>query len=127
MFENSPLSLDKWFVAVWMIANCKSGVSSYKVHRALEDTQKTAWFTLHRVRIAMQTGSFIKSGGEFEADESFIGVAYTNIHKSRKAMMPKGLGAVSKEVGMGALRRGTHVEYSKVIASHIRDTSAANI
>ena len=127
VFEDSPLSLDKWFVAIWMIANCKNGVSSYEVHRALGVTQKTSWFMLHRIRLAMQTGSFIKSGGEFEADETFVGGKHTNMHKSRKAMMPKGRGTVGKEVVMGVLRRGTDAEHSKVIASHIRDTSAENV
>lgn len=60
IFEDSPLSLDKWFVAIWMIANCKNGVSSYELARAIGVTQKTSWFMLHRIRLAMQTGSFIK-------------------------------------------------------------------
>lgn len=127
VFEDSPLSLDKWFVAIWMIANCKNGVSSYEVHRAIGVTQKSAWFMLHRIRLAMQTGSFIKSGGEFEADETFVGGKLTNMHKSRKAKLPKGRGTVGKEVVMGVLRRGTDVEHSKVIATHIQDTSAENV
>ena len=127
VFEDSPLSLDKWFVAIWMIANCKNGISSYEVHRALGVTQKTAWFMLHRIRLAMQTGSFIKSGGEFEADETFIGGKGINMHKARRAMMPKGRGTVGKEVVMGVLRRGTSNQPSTVIASHIRDTSAENV
>src|SRR5713226_7523948 len=60
IFEDSPVSLDKWFSAVWMITNCKNGVSSYEIHRALGVTQKTAWFMLHRIRRAMQQGSFEK-------------------------------------------------------------------
>jgi Transposase zinc-ribbon domain len=70
IFEDSALGLDKWFAAIWMIANCKNGISSYEVHRALGVTQKSAWFMLHRVRLAMKTGSFLKAGGEFEADET---------------------------------------------------------
>ncbi len=127
VFEDSPLSLDKWFVAIWMIANCKNGVSSYEIHRAIGITQKSAWFMLHRIRLAMQTGSFIKGVGDFEADETFVGGKHTNMHKSRKAMMPKGRGTVGKEVVMGVLRRGTDAVHSKVIASHIRDTSAENV
>ncbi len=127
VFEDSPLSLDKWFVAIWMIANCKNGVSSYELHRAIGVTQKTAWFMLHRIRLAMQTGSFIKTSGEFEADETFVGGKLANMHKVRKDRMPKGRGTVGKEVVMGVLRRGTDAEHSKVIASHIRDTSAANV
>jgi transposase-like protein len=73
IFEDSPLGLDKWLTAVWMIANCKNGVSSYEMARGLGVTQKTAWFMLHRIRTAMQTGSFVKLKGEVEVDETFIG------------------------------------------------------
>lgn len=73
IFEGSPIGLDKWLMAIWMIANCKNGVSSYEIHREIGVTQKTAWFLMHRIRKAMQTGSFVKLSGEVEADESFIG------------------------------------------------------
>src|SRR6266852_6392760 len=64
IFEDSPLGLDKWLAAVWMITSCKNGISSYEVHRALGVTQKTAWFMVHRIRLAMQSGSFAKMTGE---------------------------------------------------------------
>ncbi len=122
VFEDSPLSLDKWFVAIWMIANCKNGVSSYEVHRAIGVTQKTAWFMLHRIRLAMQTGSFIKSGGEFEADETYVGGKAANMHKGRKAKtIQGGRGTAGKEVVMGVLRRKTDTEHSKVAAHHVPD------
>src|SRR5580693_2697252 len=54
IFEDSPIPLDKWLMAMWMVANCKNGVSSYEIHRALGVTQKTAWFLLHRIRLAMK-------------------------------------------------------------------------
>ena len=73
IFEESPLGLDKWFVAVWCIANAKNGSSSCEVARALGVTQKTAWFMLHRIRAAMKTKSFEKMDGEVESDETFIG------------------------------------------------------
>jgi transposase-like protein len=73
IFEDSALPLAKWLAAIWMIANDKNGVSSYEVARAIGVTQKTAWFMLHRIRLAMQTGSFAKMSGEVEADETFIG------------------------------------------------------
>lgn len=63
IFEGSPLGLDKWFVAVWCIANAKNGISSHELGRALDVTQKTAWFMLHRIREAMETGSFRKLDG----------------------------------------------------------------
>src|SRR5205807_8041348 len=85
IFEDSPLGLDKWLPAVWMIANDKNGISSYEVARALGVTQKTAWFMLHRIRLAMQTRSFKKFSGEVEADETFIGGAARFMHKSKRA------------------------------------------
>src|SRR5437868_3779595 len=73
VMEDSPISLDKWLPAIWLLVNCKNGVSSYEVHRALGVTQKTAWFLLHRIRAAMQDGTNGKMDGEIEADETFIG------------------------------------------------------
>ena len=64
IFEDSPIGLDKWLAALWMIANCKNGISSYEVGRALGVTQKSAWFMMHRIRLAMQSKSFLKLGGE---------------------------------------------------------------
>ena len=86
IFEDSPLGLDKWLVAVWMITSCKNGASSYEVHRAIGVTQKTAWFMVHRIRLAMQTGSFMKKmSGEVEVDETYIGGKARNMHRSALA------------------------------------------
>ena len=119
IFEDSPLGLDKWFAAIWLIANCKNGVSSYEIHRGIGVTQKTAWFMLHRIRLAMETGSFLKSGGEFEADETFVGGRAKNMSSARRAKTIKGSGVAGKEVVMGVLRRGTASETSKVVAGHV--------
>jgi transposase-like protein len=73
IFEDSPLPLEKWLPTAWLIINCKNGISSYEVHRGLGVTQKTAWFMLHRIRLAMQDGTFNKLGGEVAVDETFIG------------------------------------------------------
>lgn len=73
IFEDSPLGLDKLFVAVWCIANAKNGISSHELGRALGVTQKTAWFMLHRVREAMKTGEFRKMSGTVEVDETYVG------------------------------------------------------
>src|SRR5689334_11299969 len=75
IFEDSPISLCKWFVAIWLISSAKNGISSYELHRAIGVTQKTAWFMLHRIRLAMQTRSFLhdKLTGDVEVDETFIG------------------------------------------------------
>jgi transposase-like protein len=130
IFEDSPLSLDKWFVAIWMVSNCKNGVSSYELGRTVGVTQKTAWFMLHRIRTAMETGSFMKSarsgddaagptGGEYEADETYFGGKAKFMHKDRKKRVIKGSGTSGKEAVMGILRRGVGDEPSQVTAAHV--------
>jgi len=93
IFEDSPISLDKWMTAFWMIVNAKNGVSSMEIHRALGVTQKSAWFMLHRIREAMKNRSLFKLGGPdagpVEADETFIGAPAKNMHKSRKRNWPR--------------------------------------
>jgi transposase-like protein len=104
IFEDSPIGLDKWLTAIWMIANCKNGISSYEIHRALGVTQKTAWFMMHRIRLGMQRGTFeTKLSGEVEADETFIGGKARFMHKGKRKV--KGRGAVGKAVVMGVLER----------------------
>lgn len=127
IFEDSPLGLEKWFSAIWMIANCKNGVSSYEIHRAIGVTQKTGWFMLHRIRLAMETGSFLKGGGPSEADETFIGGLAKNMHKAKREKKITGTGGAGKAVVMGVLRRGSKAEASKVVARHIPDTRAENL
>lgn len=73
IFEDSPLPLDKWFVALWLLVNAKNGISSYEIHRSLGVTQKTGWFMLQRLRLAVQNGSVKKMNGVCEADETYIG------------------------------------------------------
>jgi transposase-like protein len=73
IFEDSPIGLEKWLPAMWMLVNSKNGISSYEVGRALGVTQKTAWFMLHRIRLATQTGTFAKLRGTVEVDETYIG------------------------------------------------------
>src|SRR5262245_57121421 len=108
IFEDSPLGLDKWLPAVWMIANCKNGVSSWELHRAIGVTQKTAWFMLQRIRLAMQdehTGG--KLGGEVEVDETYIGGKARNMSKSRrnKRGISQKTSMASKAAVMGLLER----------------------
>jgi len=115
IFEDSPLGLDKWFVAVWCIANAKNGISSHELGRALGVTQKSAWFMLHRVRLAMQTGSFCKPlEGEVESDETFIGGSMKFMHKSKRGTKPGGRGTVGKVVVQGLLQRTNEDEPRKV-------------
>jgi transposase-like protein len=87
VLEDSPIGLDKWFPAMWLLCNNKNGISSYELHRALGVTQKTAWFMLHRIRLVMEHGSMDKIGGgdgPVEVDETFIGGNPKNMHKSRR-------------------------------------------
>src|SRR6202042_3707862 len=111
IFEDSPLSLDKWLLAMWQVVNCKNGVSSYEVHRAIGVTQKTAWFMDHRIRLALQMGSLTKIGGsgsEVEVDETFIGGKARNMHKSRKARLTGRIDD-DKAVVVGFVERGGKV------------------
>src|SRR5262249_21019776 len=86
IFEDSALSLTKWLPALWMLVNCKNGISSYELGKALGVSQKSSWFMLHRLRLALKSGSMEKLGsdaGPVEADETFVGAASRFMHKSR--------------------------------------------
>jgi transposase-like protein len=111
IFEDSPLGLDKWFTAMWLIANCKNGISSYELGRHLGITQKAAWHVNHRIRLAMQNGSLAKLSGHIEVDETFIGGLARNRHSNKRKH--EGTGGAGKVAVMGLLeRRGevrTHV------------------
>src|SRR5579871_1165081 len=129
IFEDSPLGLDKWLPAMWMIASNRNGISSWELHRAIGVTQKTAWFMLHRIRLAMQdeqTGG--KLGGEVEIDETYIGGKARNMHKARKqrAMEGKTGGHVGKVGVQGMLERGGKVR-AEVIANSQYATLVPNI
>ncbi len=114
IFEDSPIGLDKWLAGMWLIANAKNGISSYEVHRALGVTQKTAWFMLHRIRLAMQTGTFKKLSGEVEADETFIGGKGRFMHADKKEQKIQGRGIVGKAVVLGLLERNSEEDCSMV-------------
>ena len=128
IFEDSPLGLDKWLPAVWLIANSKNGISSHELGRALGVTQKSTWFMLHRIRLAMQTGSFDKFSGEIEADETYIGGKARNMHKRERARKITGTGGKDKTVVLGMIERGgnvrTHVvsdSKSRTLQGHVRE------
>jgi len=124
IFEDSPLGLDKWFVAVWCIANAKNGISSLELSRALGVRQPTAWFMLHRIRLAMRTKTFRKLSGTVEGDETFIGGKAKNMHKSRREKLIRGRGAVNKAIIQGLLERGDSDSVSEFRGWVVRDTSA---
>jgi transposase-like protein len=106
IFEESPLPLQHWFVAVWCIANAKNGISSHELGRALGVTQKTSWFMLHRIRLAMHTKTFGKLKGEVEVDETFVGGKARNMHKHIRDKKILGRGTVGKAIIQGLLERG---------------------
>jgi transposase-like protein len=117
IFEDSPISLDKWLIAVWMITNCKNGISSYEVARDLGVTQKSAWFMLHRIRLAMQNNSFVKmggKGGEVEVDETFIGGAARFMHRDKHRRRITETGTKDKTAVLGMLERGGELRVTVV-------------
>jgi transposase-like protein len=109
IFEDSPIQLEKWLAAAWLIISCKNGISSYEIHRGLGVTQKTAWFMLHRIRLAMQEGGFNKLSGTIEADETFVGGKVINMHLDKQTRLRMGKrrtgGTEGKTVVMGLLER----------------------
>jgi transposase-like protein len=126
IFEDSPIGLDKWLTAMWLISNAKNGISSYEIHRAIGVTQKTAWFMAHRIRLAMENGSFIKLSGNVEVDETFIGGKAKNMHIKKRKEVIKGRGSVGKTAVFGALERKGRV-LAKVINSTNRETLHAEV
>jgi transposase-like protein len=125
IFEDSPIDLGKWFAAIWMVANCKNGISSYEMHRALGVTQKTAWFMDHRIRLAMKTGSFLKLSGEVEADETFIGGLAKNMHEWKKKHV--GTGGAGKAAVLGIVQRTDERGKSQVKATQIPNVRRATL
>jgi transposase-like protein len=120
IFEDSPISLGKWWCAIWLISNAKNGISSCELHRALGVTQKTAWFMLQRIRLALQNGSIVKIGGHVEADETFIGGKARNMHAGKRRA--KGTGPVAMTPVMGLLERNTAKRSSRVVLKVVDNT-----
>jgi transposase-like protein len=131
IFEDSPIALEKWLPAVWMLLNCKNGISSYELHRDLGVTQKTAWFMLSRIRLAMQddlTGGNL--AGEVEVDETFIGGKARNMHKDvrvRRMQGRRGAADGTKTIVLGILERASESKPKRVRATVISDRKARTI
>jgi transposase-like protein len=124
VFEDSPIGLDKWLPALWLIVSCKNGISSYEIAAALGITQKSAWFMMHRIRLAMQSGSFKKlggGGGEVEVDETFIGGKARNMHVNERKRRITGTGGKDKTMVMGILERGGEIR--TVVIANRRKTA----
>lgn len=114
IFEDSPIKLEKWLPAVWLLVTCKNGISSYEVARDLGISQKSAWHLMHRIRFALHHGSFDKFAGHVEADETFIGGKARNMHVAQRRRRITGTGGKDKTAVIGILERGKNGEASKI-------------
>lgn len=129
IFEDSPIGLDKWLPVMWMLVNCKNGISSWEIHRAIGVTQKSAWFMLQRARLATQDGNISgKLSGEIEADETFIGGKGRNMHAGKRAIKISGGGPVGKAIVSAVLERNGKVRATvlpnrrkKAVQDHVRE------
>ncbi|MGH2679232.1 MAG: IS1595 family transposase [Actinomycetota bacterium] len=124
IFEDSPIPLDKWLTSIWMIANAKNGISSYELSRSIGLTQKSAWFVLHRIRLAMETKTFDKMTGEVEVDETFVGGKAKFMHRDERRRKITGTGGstANKTAVMGMLVRDGEVR-----ATVVPDTKKATL
>ncbi len=127
VFEDSPIPLDKWMCAVWLAVNCKNGVSSWELHRDLKVTQKSAWFMLGRIRLALRAHSWDNTkigstGGPVEVDETFVGGKLKNMHKDRKLAYNVKGGVKGKTVVLGMLDREARQVRAKVVPNIERQT-----
>src|SRR5437868_12397624 len=115
VMEDSAIPLDKWMTATWLVTNCKNGISSYEIARDVKVTQKSAWFMLHRIRLAVQDDFFgSKLGGKVEVDETFIGGKARNMHVSERKRRITGTGGKDKTAVVGILERGGKIRASVV-------------
>jgi len=130
IYEDSPIGLDKWLTATWMLTNCKNGISSYEVARDLRLTQKSAWFMLHRIRLALQDEFFGSklggNGSEVEVDETFIGGKARNMHLSKRQRRITGTGGKDKTAAMGIMERGGKLR-TVVVANRRRSAMQAEV
>jgi transposase-like protein len=110
--EDSAIGLDKWLTALWLLTNCKNGISSCELAKDLNVTQKSAWFMLHRIRLALQDETFGKLRGNVEVDETFIGGKARNMHLDKRERRITGTGGKDKTIVFGALERGGKVRAS---------------
>lgn len=124
IFEDSALGLDKWLPAVWLTANSKNGISSHELARSLGITQKSAWFMLHRIRLAMQTGSFDRISGTFEVDETYVGGKAANMHQVARERRITGRGYTGKSGVQGARHRESRTVRAEVMTG---EPLAANV
>ena len=130
VMEDSAITLDKWLTAIWLVINCKNGISSYEVARDLKITQKSAWFMLHRIRLGLQDGFFGSklgaNGGEVEVDETFIGGKARNMHLSKRQRRITGTGGKDKTAVMGIMERGGKIR-TAIVPNRKRSSLQAEV
>jgi len=126
IMEDSPIGLDKWLAALWLVVNCKNGISSCEMARDMGITQKTAWFLNHSIRMALHDGSIEKASGHVEADETFIGGKARNMHIAQRKRRITGTGTKDKTAVMGILERGGKVRTS-VVSDRKKKTLQAEV
>jgi transposase-like protein len=127
IMEDSALGLDKWMVAIWMLANCKNGISSHELARSLGITQKSAWFMLQRIREALKERKFGQgklggSGGTLEADETFVGGKAGNMHKGKRAKLEARGPLMNKTIVQGIYDRELRKVRAEVVPNVARET-----
>jgi transposase-like protein len=126
VFEDSPVPLDKWLTAVWLVVNCKNGISSYEIMRDLGVTQKTAWFMLHRIRLALKDANWSKlggsEGGPVEVDETWIGPDLRKMHSDKRQKRQIAMNGRNKTVVMGMLDRDARKVRAKMVPNVKRET-----
>ncbi len=129
IFEDSPIKFSTWIAATWLIANAKNGISSYEIARALGVCQKTGWFMLQRIRLAMQNGSIIKENlkGIIEVDESFIGGKARNMHAHKRRENIRGTANKDLTPVQGLLERGTRNAASRVVMQVVETTKPGEL
>lgn len=131
IFEDSPIGLDRWLPAMWLICSAKNGISSYELHRAIGVTQTSAWFMLHRIRLAMQSQTVEMIDGEAEVDETFIGGKARFMHAADRERKIHGTGGSGKVAVMGLLDRhgpdGHSTVRAKVVPNTRRSTLAPEV
>jgi transposase-like protein len=129
IFEDSPIGLDKWLVVVWMLTNCKNGVSSYEIAKAVGVTQKSAWFMLRRIRLGLKEQHGFTTptkiggnGSEVEVDEAFIGGKAKNMHRAKAIKYGESGSHHGKTIVIGMLDRDQRKIRAKVLPNVQRET-----
>jgi len=126
IFEDSPIGLDKWLCAMWLVVNCKNGISSCEMARDLGVTQKSTWFMNHRIRMALHDGTIEKASGHVEADETFIGGKARNMHVAQRRRRITGTGGKDKTPVLGIVERGGKVR-TVVVPNRRKKTLQAEV